>query len=125
MKNILCLLILSFTLFSTNVSAQGKPADTAKAGRKHKPKTMAPAPATTPAPMSKKTPAPATTSPSASTAPATKTTPPSKPAVNPPNKSADKAVGTDAKGRTIYEGPRGGHYVLSPSGKKEYLKKSN
>ena len=41
------------------------------------------------------------------------------------NKSADKAVGTDAKGRTIYEGPRGGRYVLTPAGKKEYIKKPN
>lgn len=44
---------------------------------------------------------------------------------NPINKSADKAVGTDAKGRTIYEGPRGGRYVLTASGNKEYIKKSN
>lgn len=40
------------------------------------------------------------------------------------NTSSDKAIGTDAKGRTIYEGPRGGHYVLSASGKKEYIKKT-
>ena len=39
------------------------------------------------------------------------------------NKSADKAVGTDAKGRTIYEGPRGGRYTLTPAGNKEYIKK--
>lgn len=39
------------------------------------------------------------------------------------NKSADKAIGKDASGRTIYLGPRGGQYVLSSSGKKEYLAK--
>jgi len=59
--------------------------------------------------------------------PATTTTVPTKPAapvVNPPNKSADKVVGTDAKGRTIYEGPRGGHYYINSKGNKEYVKKS-
>ena len=40
-----------------------------------------------------------------------------------PNKSADKAIGKDASGRTIYLGPKGGQYVLSASGKKEYLSK--
>jgi hypothetical protein len=38
------------------------------------------------------------------------------------NKSADKAVGKDAKGRTIYMGPKGGQYTLSESGKKNYIK---
>lgn len=47
----------------------------------------------------------------------------SKPVVNPVNKSADKAIGTDAKGRTIYEGSKGGRYTLSPAGNKEYIKK--
>lgn len=41
------------------------------------------------------------------------------------NKSPDQAIGTDAKGRTIYQGPRGGQYTLSPNGNKEYIKKSN
>ncbi|HEY9002552.1 MAG TPA: hypothetical protein VIM89_14440 [Mucilaginibacter sp.] len=40
-----------------------------------------------------------------------------------PNKSADKAIGKDASGRTVYLGPKGGQYVLSASGKKEYLSK--
>ena len=39
------------------------------------------------------------------------------------NKSADKSVGTDAKGRTIYEGPRGGRYTLTKNGNKEYIKR--
>ena len=47
-----------------------------------------------------------------------------KPAVDVPNKSADKAIGKDASGRTIYLGPKGGQYVLSASGKKEYLAKA-
>jgi septal ring factor EnvC (AmiA/AmiB activator) len=36
---------------------------------------------------------------------------------------ADKAVGTTSKGATIYQGPRGGLYHLSPSGNKVYEKK--
>jgi hypothetical protein len=35
----------------------------------------------------------------------------------------DKVFGKDAKGRTIYEGSRGGHYYINESGKKEYIKK--
>lgn len=37
--------------------------------------------------------------------------------------TTDKAVSTDAKGRTIYEGPRGGHYYIDKNGNKEYIKK--
>lgn len=35
----------------------------------------------------------------------------------------DKVVETDAKGRTIYEGPRGGRYYITKNGNKEYIKK--
>ena len=38
------------------------------------------------------------------------------------NKSEDKAIGKDAKGRTIYLGPKGGQYTVSESGKKVYIK---
>ena len=38
------------------------------------------------------------------------------------NTGNDKAVGTDDKGRTIYEGPRGGHYYIDKNGHKEYIK---
>src|SRR5579871_5839799 len=62
-----------------------------------------------------------TTTTTTTTTPATPKT--TTPKTQPVNKSADKAVGTDAKGRTIYEGPRGGRYTLSPSGNKEYIKK--
>ena len=34
----------------------------------------------------------------------------------------DKEVGKTADGKTIYEGPRGGKYTLSRSGKKVYIK---
>ncbi|HVT84194.1 MAG TPA: hypothetical protein VHD35_03285 [Chitinophagaceae bacterium] len=35
----------------------------------------------------------------------------------------DKIVGKDSKGRTIYEGPRGGRYYINASGTKEYITK--
>ena len=37
-------------------------------------------------------------------------------------KTADKEIGKDAKGRTLYQGPRGGKYYLTKSGNKEYVK---
>ncbi|MDQ2719491.1 MAG: hypothetical protein M3Z26_07000 [Bacteroidota bacterium] len=37
--------------------------------------------------------------------------------------NTDKVVSTDAKGRTIYEGSRGGHYYITKNGNKEYIKK--
>lgn len=33
----------------------------------------------------------------------------------------DKSVGKDAKGRTIYEGPRGGRYYINSNGNKTYI----
>ena len=38
--------------------------------------------------------------------------------------AADPVVGTDAKGRTIYEGKRGGRYYVNANGNKEYIKKN-
>ena len=35
---------------------------------------------------------------------------------------ADKTIGKDDKGRTIYEGPRGGQYYINSNGNKTYLK---
>ena len=37
-------------------------------------------------------------------------------------KTADKAIGTDAQGRTIYQGPKGGKYYINKEGHKEYVK---
>lgn len=37
-------------------------------------------------------------------------------------KTADKVISTDAKGRTIYLGPRGGKYYIDKNGNKEYVK---
>lgn len=36
--------------------------------------------------------------------------------------TTDKVLETDAKGRTIYEGKRGGRYYINKNGKKEYIK---
>ena len=132
MKKLVLLLFVFSTLGSLTLSAQTKPADSTKSSRKSRAKKTATAAATTTAPATATTPPPKVATPPAP-APAVKTTPApatakttaTKPVVNPPNKSADKAVGTDAKGRTIYEGPRGGRYVLTASGNKEYLKKTN
>ena len=38
-------------------------------------------------------------------------------------KTADKIIGTDEKGRTIYEGRKGGRYYINKNGNKEYVKK--
>ena len=38
-------------------------------------------------------------------------------------KKGDKVVGRDEKGRTIYEGPRGGRYYISKTGGKVYVRK--
>lgn len=37
-------------------------------------------------------------------------------------KTADKAISTDAEGRTIYQGPKGGKYYINKEGHKEYVK---
>ncbi|MBK6977996.1 MAG: hypothetical protein IPH28_13570 [Cytophagaceae bacterium] len=39
--------------------------------------------------------------------------------------SDDKSIGKDDKGRTIYEGPRGGRYYINSNGNKTYIKKDN
>lgn len=38
------------------------------------------------------------------------------------SKTADKSIGADSKGRTIYQGPRGGKYYINKNGNKEYVK---
>src|SRR6185312_14015824 len=37
-------------------------------------------------------------------------------------KTADVVIGTDAKGRTLYQGPKGGKYYINKNGNKEYVK---
>ena len=124
MKKLTLLLALFLVIGSAGLQAQTTPAkDSTKTHRKSKTKQPATAPSTattTPATTAPATPAPATPA-----KPAVKTPSAPAPAASAANKSADKAVGTDAKGRTIYEGPRGGRYVLTANGNKEYLKKTN
>lgn len=43
----------------------------------------------------------------------------SEPERKPPT---DKKVGVDAKGRTLYTGPRGGRYYIDDKGKKHYVR---
>ena len=42
--------------------------------------------------------------------------------VNPKVAGPDPVIGTDSKGRQIYQGKRGGKYYLTKSGNKEYIK---
>ena len=44
------------------------------------------------------------------------------PAVTPKVATADKMIGTDSKGRQIFQGPRGGKYYINKNGNKEYIK---
>ena len=37
-------------------------------------------------------------------------------------KTPDAVIGTDAKGRTLYQGPKGGKYYINKNGNKEYVK---
>jgi len=48
----------------------------------------------------------------------TKKTSTAKKVYNKPNKSKDKSIGKDAKGRIIYQGPKGGKYYINSKGKK-------
>src|SRR6267378_993114 len=41
------------------------------------------------------------------------------------NEPGEKAVGVTPRGQTIYEGPRGGHFHYTKSGKKIYERKKN
>jgi hypothetical protein len=120
-KTLSVLFALFFLVLTTNSFAQSSASqDSAKAAKKAaRAQAKADKKAAADAAKSKDVTNP-TTTPVSPTPPTPKTT---AAKVQPVNKSADKAVGTDAKGRTIYEGPRGGRYTLSPSGNKEYIKK--
>ena len=135
MKKLLSSLLAVTILFaSINAHAQKAPlSDSAKAAKKaaHAEKKAAKAqaaaattttttpPATTPAVK------PATVTPPATTTTTAPATAKAKTVTQGVNKTADKVVGTDAKGRTIYQGPKGGQYTLTAAGNKEYIKKSN
>ncbi len=66
-------------------------------------------------------PAPVVTSPTVK--PVTPPVKPVAPTVIRPS-TTDKVIVTDDKGRTIYEGKKGGHYFINKNGNKEYVKKS-
>ena len=109
------------TVPATTVKAKGTKKDGTPDMRLKANKVKATAPATTPAPVAIAKPV---------KAPKTKAIPPAAPMPKPTaqaahaaaGKTADKVIGTDAKGRTIYQGPRGGKYYIDKSGNKEYVK---
>ncbi|MBO9618978.1 MAG: hypothetical protein J7539_08085 [Niabella sp.] len=107
---------------STGLTKSGKPDMRLKANKEAaKAKAQAPV-APAPAPVA---PAPA---PKVKAAVAKKAAPAPVVAPRPAQKvqaattSADQSIGTDAKGRTLYRGPRGGTYYINSNGHKEYVK---
>jgi type IV secretory pathway VirB10-like protein len=107
---------------ATTVKAKGTKKDGTPDMRLKANKVKATAPTTAPAPVAIAKPV---------KAPKTKAIPPAAPTMAKPTaqaapaasvKTADKVIGTDAKGRTIYQGPRGGKYYVDKSGNKEYVK---
>lgn len=98
---------------STGVNKDGTPDMRMKANKVKK--VEAPVVTKASAPVSKTT--------TVTSVPATKTVTTTTKSSNTSTSSTDKVVGTDAKGRTIYEGPRGGHYYINKNGNKEYVKK--
>ncbi|WP_300599331.1 hypothetical protein [Niabella sp.] len=110
---------------STGTTKSGKPDMRIKANRdaaKAQVQPVAPAPAPQPKPKPAVAKVKATVPPVVAPAP----TPAPRPAVTPKVQqtvaSADPVVGTDAKGRTIYRGKRGGTYYINKNGHKEYVK---
>lgn len=114
MKKLLKTLVIAMALFiaipiATNAQTVAKKTTKAKktATTTEQKQTAAAPAATTPAkPMAK--PAKSFTKPAPSTAAA----------------GNDKVIGKDDKGRTIYEGKRGGHYYINSNGNKTYIKKN-
>lgn len=136
MKKVLSSLLAITLLFAgiNNAHAQKAPlSDSAKAAKKaaraekKAAKAQAAAAATTTTPPAVTTPAvkPATVTPPATTTTTAPANAKAKTVTQGVNKTADKVVGTDAKGRTIYEGSKGGRYTLTAAGNKEYIKKTN
>jgi colicin import membrane protein len=114
---------------STGLNKDGSPDKRLKANKQPKVQApMTPAQTTIAPPTSTKTQAaPRTAATQAAPRPATTQTTaaptaPTRTQMAPTTKTADVASGTDAKGRTIYTGPRGGHYYIDKNGHKEYVK---
>ncbi len=111
---------------STGVTKSGKPDMRLKAN-KEAAKAQAQQPAApAPAPVPKVKKAVTAHQPAVAPAPRPAVVQPARPAavqrVQPSTASADPVVGTDAKGRTIYRGKRGGTYYINKNGNKEYIK---
>ncbi len=81
-----------------------------------------PAPAVKPAPVAKAAPKPATSIAKPAAQKVAPPPPPAKAAAPAVDNTGNKVIGTDDKGRTIYEGPRGGRYYINKNGHKEYIK---
>ena len=109
---------------STGVTKSGKPDMRLKAN-KEAAKAQAQQRAA-PAPVPKVKKAVTANQPAVAPAPRPAVVQPARPAavqrVQPSTASADPVVGTDAKGRTIYRGKRGGTYYINKNGNKEYIK---
>ena len=114
MKKVLAAAIMfAFVTFAQAQTAAPAATATAAAAPKKEKKVKAPkADATATAPA-----AAATTAPAAAPAKVKKA---AKVAATPAND--DVVKGTDDKGRTIYEGPKGGQYYINSNGNKSYLK---
>lgn len=97
----------------TRMNKNGTPDKRFKANKQPKATTQAP-------PVQVQNPAPL---PSATqTAPTPRNSKTTASAREPKVKSPDAVIGTDAKGRTLYQGPKGGKYYLTKNGNKEYEK---
>ncbi|MCX7930177.1 MAG: hypothetical protein N2663_05600 [Chlorobi bacterium] len=56
---------------------------------------------------------------------ATAVAPAAKQTAQPTVDSSDPRVGTTPKGQVVYRGKKGAYYVLTPSGRKRYIKEAN
>ncbi|MBO9595295.1 MAG: hypothetical protein J7599_20485 [Niabella sp.] len=102
---------------STGITRSGKPDMRLKANRdaaKAQVQPAAPAPAPQPRPVVARKTTPVAPAPAPRPAVIQK--------VQPAVASADPVAGTDAKGRTLYRGKRGGTYYINKNGHKEYVK---
>jgi hypothetical protein len=102
---------------STGVNKDGTPDMRLKANKEAKRDAERSAAVSAAAPSTTTT--PVTTTKTQTTSRRTTTTTSAAPAAN-----GDKVIGTDDKGRTIYEGKRGGHYYINKNGNKEYVKRT-
>ena len=111
MKKVLAAAIMCAFMTFAQAQTAAPAATTAAPAPKKEKKVKAPKEATATAPATAPTAAPAATPKKVKTA-ANVATP----------ANDDIVKGTDDKGRTIYEGPKGGQYYINSNGNKSYLK---